>query len=59
MIFSVIRFFLECAAVALVCYAIYREKDLIKFERKIARYIKAFFKALYYTIKEKQTKAAK
>lgn len=38
------------------CYAIYREKDLIRFERKVAKYVKAFFKALYYTMKEKMTK---
>lgn len=45
-----IRFFLECAAGALVCYAIYREKDLIKFERKVWKYTKAFFKSVYYTL---------
>ena len=42
-VFVFIRFFLECAAVGLVCYAIYREKDLIKFERKVWKYSKAFF----------------
>lgn len=46
------RFILECAAVAVVCYAIYHEKDLIKMERKIYKYIKAFLKACYYTCKE-------
>ena len=51
---SILRFLLECMAVGLVCYAIYREKDLIKFERKVARYIKAFFKALFFTIKERK-----
>ena len=51
--FAIIRFFLECAAAGLVCYAIYREKDLIKFERKVWKYTKAFFKALYFTLKEK------
>lgn len=48
-----IRFFLECAAGALVCYAIYREKDLIKFERKVWKYTKAFFKAAYFTVYDK------
>ncbi len=51
--FAIIRFFLECAAAGLVCYAIYRERDLIKFERKVWKYTKAFFKAVYYTLKEK------
>jgi hypothetical protein len=31
--------------------AILHEQELIRFERKVAKYIKAFFKALYYTIK--------
>ena len=52
-VFVFIRFFLECAAVGLVCYAIYREKDLIKFERKIWKYTKAFFKAVYYSLQDK------
>lgn len=33
--------------------AIIHEKQLIRFERRAWRYIKAFFKALYYTIKER------
>lgn len=48
-----IRFFLECVAVGLVCYAIYREKDLVKLERKIWKYTKAFFKATYFSLKDK------
>ena len=52
-VFVFIRFFLECAAVGLVCYAIYREKDLIRFERKVWKYVKAFFKATYYSIHDK------
>lgn len=52
-VFVFIRFFLECAAVGLVCYAIYREKDLIRFERKVRKYIKAFFKAVYFSVKDK------
>lgn len=35
-------------------YAIFREKDLIKFERKVKKYVKAFFGALYLTLKEKK-----
>lgn len=52
-VFVFIRFFLECAAVGLVCYAIYREKDLIKVERKIWKYTKAFFKAAYFSLQDK------
>lgn len=47
------EFFLGCMAVAGCCYLIYREKDLIRFERKVWKYTKAFFKALVYTITEK------
>ena len=52
-VFVFIRFFLECVAVGLVCYAIYREKDLIRFERKIWKYSKAFFKAAYFSLRDK------
>ncbi len=45
-------FILWLFAIILCGYCIYREKDLIRFERKAWRYIKAFFKALYYTAKE-------
>lgn len=54
--FMVLRFFLECLFLALVCYAIYRESDLVRFERKAWRFIKAFFKALYYTTKDQINK---
>ncbi len=37
-------------------YTIFRERDLIKFERKVKKYVKAFFKALYLTIQEKKNK---
>ncbi len=52
-VFVFIRFFLECAAVGLVCYAIYREKDLVKFERKVWKYTKAFFKSVYFSLRDK------
>ena len=52
-VFVFIRFFLECAAVGLVCYAIYREKDLIRFERKVWKYAKAFFKAAFFSMRDK------
>ena len=35
-------------------YMIFREKDLIKLERKAKKYVKAFFKALQLTIQEKK-----
>ena len=58
-VFVFIRFFLECAAVCLTCYAIYREKDLIRFEKKAWRFIKAFFKAAYFTLRDKFIKEKK
>lgn len=36
------------------CYTIIHEKELARFERKLAKYVKAFAKAVYFTIKEKQ-----
>ena len=47
---------MECLFLALVCYAIYRESDLVRFERKVWFYIKAFVKALYCTIKDQINK---
>lgn len=38
-------------------YTIFREKDLIRFERKVKKYVKAFFKALYLTVQEKKNKS--
>ena len=37
-IFSIIKVILELSAIALLCYGVYREKDLIRFERKIWKY---------------------
>ena len=47
---------MECLFLALVCYAIYRESDLVRFERKVWFYIKAFVKALYCTIRDQISK---
>ena len=58
-VFVFLRFFLECAAVCLVCYAVYREKDLIRFERRVWKYTKAFFKALCFSIRDKFTSEKK
>ncbi len=43
---------IEILAVILVCYGIYREKSLIRFERKAFKFIKCFFKACYLSVKE-------
>lgn len=51
---TVLCFFFNTALVILGAYAIYREKELIKFERKVKKYIKAFFKAMYYTLAKKE-----
>lgn len=51
-----VRFFLEIMAVAGCCYLIYKEKEIAKWERKVWKYIKAFFKALAYTVAEKRQK---
>lgn len=51
---TILKFLIEGMFVLLAGYAIYKEKSLIKFERKIAKYVKAFFKAAYYSILEKK-----
>ena len=53
---TIIKFLFNISLVLLGAYAIYREKDLIKFERKVWKYTKAFFKALYYTVLERKNK---
>ncbi len=53
---TIIKFFFNIGLVLLGAYAIYREKDLIKFERKAKKYIKAFFKAVYHSVLEKKNK---
>lgn len=49
----------EIAMILVGGYALYREKDLIRFERKVAKYVKAFVKACYYTILEKKRSKSK
>lgn len=51
--FDIIKFLLEVSAILLGCYLIYREKDLIKFEKKVWKYAKAFVKACAYTLRDK------
>ncbi len=53
---TILSFIFNTALVLLGAYAIYREKDLIKFERKVKKYVKAFFKALYFSVLEKKNK---
>lgn len=38
--------------------AILHEQELIRFERKVKKYVKAFVKAIYLTIKEKRDEKA-
>lgn len=52
---AILKIIAQVALILLGSYAIYREKDLIKFERKVAKYVKAFFKAVFYTLKEKKS----
>lgn len=53
---QIIRLLLEFLAIVLATYCIYRQADIAKWERKIYGYIKAFFKAVYCTVKENLTK---
>ena len=39
--------------------ALYKEKELIRFERKVKKYVKAFLKAVYYTVLEKKNSKKK
>ena len=57
--FAIVKLFAEVALILLGAYAIYREKDIARFERKALKYIKAFFKAVYYTVLEKKQSKAK
>lgn len=46
---TLIRIFFELCLIFLGCYALYREKDLIRFERKLKRKIKICARALVWT----------
>lgn len=52
-LFELVRFVLEIAAVVLCCYGIYREKDLVRFERKVWIYTKAFVKSVVFSLRDK------
>ncbi len=51
---TIIKFFFNLLLITLGAYALLHEKELARFERKVVKYIKAFFKALYLTLKEKR-----
>lgn len=48
-----IRFMFEIIAVVVCSYAVYRQKDLIRFEKTVWKYTKAFVKACYCTLQDK------
>lgn len=52
-LFDILKIILEVSAILLGCYLIYREKDLIKIEKKIWKYSKAFVKACAFTLRDK------
>ena len=52
---AIFKILVQSTLIILAAYSIYREKDLIKLERKAVKYIKAFFKALYYTVRRKKS----
>lgn len=52
---AILKIIAQAALILLGSYALYRERDLIKFERKAGKYIKAFFKALFYTVRQKRS----
>lgn len=43
---------LELFAIGVFCYGVKNENKLIEFEHKAWFYVKAFFKACYYTLKD-------
>lgn len=43
----------EILAVVAVCVGFYYEEKFVKLERKVFVFLKCFFKALFFTIKEK------
>lgn len=51
---TIMQFLLNLVLVYICAMAIIHEKQLIRFERKIWKYIKAFLKAVYYKIIKKE-----
>lgn len=52
----VTRYLIPLTICTLCSYAVYKEQELIKFERKAIKYIKAFLKSIYYSFKDKHCK---
>jgi hypothetical protein len=53
---TIIQFLLNLILVYVGAMTIIHERELIRFERKVKRCVKAFFKAVYLSIKEKRDK---
>lgn len=51
---TLLQFSLYFLAILLGTEVILHERDLIRFERKVKKYVKAFIKAIYYTITKKE-----
>ena len=56
---TIVKFFFQIFLISLGAYALLHEKELAKLERKVVKYIKAFFKAIYLSFKEKKQPVAK
>lgn len=52
---QIIRLLVDAIAIIFVIYCVYREKDIAKWERKVWKYVKSFFKAVIFTVQEKST----
>ena len=53
---TVLRFLLETLAVLAISYGFYREEHIVKFERKVFRFIKRAVKITVNEIKERKKK---
>lgn len=53
---TILNFFFNVFLVFIGAMAIIHEEELARFERKAAKCIKAFFKGVYLTIKERHEK---
>ncbi len=51
---TLFEFLFQVVLVTVGSLALLNEKKLARFEKKAAKYIKAFFKAIYLTVKEKK-----
>ena len=50
---TILKSVIELFAVLAICLGLYHEKELIRFERRLARFVRCFFKALAVYHKEK------